>query len=111
MLENTEKVRNVVVCTLCSCYPMGLLGQPPQWYTSDTYRDRVIREPGAVLEEMGTHVGDDVEIRVYDSSADTRYMVIPARPRGTERLSEQALADLVTRDSLIGVGDALPPWK
>jgi nitrile hydratase len=106
-LENTEKVRNVVVCTLCSCYPMGLLGQPPEWYTKDDYRQRVVKEPRAVLKEWGTEVGDNVEIRIYDSSADMRYLVVPTRPQGTERLSENALADLVTRDSLIGVGDPL----
>jgi len=104
-LENTEKVRNVIVCTLCSCYPMGLLGQPPEWYTKDDYRQRVVKEPRAVMKEWGTRIGDDVEIRVYDSSADMRYLVIPARPKGTEGLSENELADLVTRDSLIGVGD------
>ncbi len=87
---------------------MGLLGQPPEWYTKEDYRQRVIKEPRAVLEEWGTQVGDDVEMRVYDSSADIRYMVIPAQPPGTEGLSEAELADLVTRDSLIGVGDALP---
>jgi nitrile hydratase len=106
-LENTEKVRNVVVCTLCSCYPMGLLGQPPEWYTKDDYRQRVVREPRAVLKEWGTDVGDDVEVRIYDSSADMRYLVVPARPEGSEGLSENELADLVTRDSLIGVGDPL----
>jgi nitrile hydratase len=110
-LENTEKVRNVVVCTLCSCYPMGLLGQPPEWYTKDDYRQRVVKEPRAVMKEWGARVGEDVEIRIYDSSADMRYLVIPVRPRGTERFSEDELADLVTRDSLIGVGDPLSSRK
>ena len=110
-LENTERVRNVVVCTLCSCYPMGLLGQPPDWYTKDDYRQRVVKEPRAVLAEWGTRVGDNVEIRIYDSSADMRYLVVPARPQGTEGLSENELADLVTRDSLIGVGDPLSPSR
>lgn len=110
-LENTEKVRNVVVCTLCSCYPMGLLGQPPEWYTKDDYRQRVVKEPRAVMKEWGAQVGEDVEIRIYDSSADMRYLVIPVRPRGTEGFSEDELADLVTRDSLIGVGDPLSSRK
>lgn len=106
-VENTDKVRNVVVCTLCSCYPRGLLGEPPEWYTSDSYKQTVISEPKKVLEEHGVQVGKATEIRVYDSTADTRYMVIPQRPEGTEGLSEDELANLVTRDSLIGVADAL----
>ncbi len=110
VLENTEKVRNVVVCTLCSCYPMGLLGQSPEWYTKEDYRTRIVREPRAVLKEWGTQVGADVELRVYDSSADVRYLVVPTRPQGTEAHSEEELADLVTRDSLIGVGNALSSY-
>jgi nitrile hydratase len=109
VLENTEKVRNVIVCTLCSCYPRGLLGEPPAWYVSDSYRDRVVREPRAVLAEMGTHIPDGVELKVYDSSADIRYMVLPLRPKNSERLTEEQLAELVTRDSLVGVGDPLTP--
>jgi nitrile hydratase len=111
VLENSDKIRNVVVCTLCSCYPRGLLGEPPEWYTSDSYRERIVREPRTVLKEMGLSLGEDVEIRVYDSSADIRYLVIPQRPRGTEGLSEEALAKLVTRDSLIGAADPQPPAK
>lgn len=112
ILENEDKVRNVVVCTLCSCYPRGLLGEPPEWYTSDEYRERVVKEPRKVLAEMGDNLPDNVEIRIFDSTADTRYMVIPNRPAGTEAFSEEQLADLVTRDSLIGVADAeSPPRK
>ena len=112
ILENEDKVRNVVVCTLCSCYPRGLLGEPPEWYTSEEYRERVVKEPRKVLAEMGDDLPDSVEIRIFDSTADTRYMVIPNRPAGTEAFSEEQLADLVTRDSLIGVADAeSPPGK
>jgi len=102
-VENTEAVHNVVVCTLCSCYPWPLLGLPPDWYKSAPYRSRVVREPRAVLAEMGCEVPDDVEIRVWDSTAETRYLVVPQRPAGTDGLDEQALAGLVTRDSMIGV--------
>ena len=105
VIENTDKVRNVIVCTLCSCYPRGILGEPPEWYVSDSYRERVVKEPRKVLAEMGTKLGDDVETKVYDSSADIRYMVIPVRPKGTEGMTEDQLAKLVTRDSLIGVTD------
>ena len=111
ILENEDKVRNVVVCTLCSCYPRGLLGEPPEWYTSDEYRERVVKEPRKVLAEMGDNLPDNVEIRIFDSTADTRYMVIPNRPAGTEAFSEEQLADLVTRDSLIGVADAESPAR
>jgi nitrile hydratase len=104
VVENTPRVHNVIVCTLCSCYPRMLLGIPPEWYKSREYRSRVVREPRAVLAEFGTHVADGVEIRVHDSTADMRYMVLPLRPSDTERLSEAELAALVTRDSLIGVG-------
>lgn len=105
VIENTEKVRNVIVCTLCSCYPRGILGEPPEWYTSDSYRERIVEEPRKVLAEMGTKLGDNVETKVYDSSADIRYLVIPIRPKGTEGMTEDQLAELVTRDSLIGVTD------
>ena len=103
VLEDTPRVHNVIVCTLCSCYPRMLLGLPPEWYKSRNYRSRVVREPRKVLQEFGTHIPDEVEIRVHDSTADMRYMVLPLRPAGTETLAEAELAALVTRDSLIGV--------
>jgi nitrile hydratase len=103
VLENTPKVHNLVVCTLCSCYPWPTLGLPPKWYKAPAYRSRAVREPLALLEEMGTSLPVDVEIRVWDSSAETRYLVLPERPAGTEELSEPELAALVTRDSMIGV--------
>ena len=103
VLEDTPRVHNVIVCTLCSCYPRMLLGLPPEWYKSSNYRSRVVREPRKVLQEFGTHIPDEVEIRVHDSTADMRYMVLPLRPAGTEKLAEAELAALVTRDSLIGV--------
>jgi nitrile hydratase len=106
VLENTPAVHNVVVCTLCSCYPSSVLGLPPTWYKSPPYRSRVVREPRAVLAEMGVTVEPDVEVRVWDSSAEVRYMVLPARPEGTDGWSEERLASLVTRDAMIGV--ALP---
>ncbi len=101
-LENTQALHNLVVCTLCSCYPRGLLGLPPDWYKARAYRSRAIREPRAVLAEFGTEVPDDVEIRVHDSTADLRYLVLPLRPSGSEGLQEAELAALVTRDCLIG---------
>jgi len=101
-LENTPRLHNVVVCTLCSCYPRGLLGLPPDWYKARAYRSRTIRDPRAVLAEFGTCIPDDVEIRVHDSTADLRYLVLPMRPPGTEGRSEAELAALVTRDCLIG---------
>jgi len=104
VVANTPQVHNVIVCTLCSCYPRMLLGVPPQWYKSREYRSRVVREPRAVLAEFGTTLPADLDIRVHDSTADMRYMVLPLRPRGTEHLTEDALAALVTRDSLVGVG-------
>ena len=104
VVENTPRVHNVIVCTLCSCYPRMLLGVPPEWYKSREYRSRVVREPRTVLEEFGTRIPEDVEIRVHDSTADMRYMVLPLRPPGTGTLAEEDLASLVTRDSLIGVG-------
>lgn len=105
--ENTPAVHNVIVCTLCSCYPRMLLGMPPDWYKSMSYRSRVVREPRAVLREFGTEIPDSVEIRVHDSTADMRYMVLPMRPVGTEQLDEAALAALVTRDCLLGVTQPL----
>jgi nitrile hydratase len=103
VVENTPGVHNVIVCTLCSCYPRMLLGIPPEWYKSRAYRSRVVREPRAVLAEFGTRLPEDVDIRVHDSTADMRYMVLPLRPRGTDGWDEERLAALVTRDSLIGV--------
>ncbi len=103
-VENTETLHNVVVCTLCSCYPRNLLGLPPDWYKSRAYRSRTVREPRSVLAEFGVTLPDTVEVRVHDSTADMRYVVIPARPAGTEGLDEAALANLVTRDSMIGTG-------
>ena len=103
VLENTEKIHNLVVCTLCSCYPRMLLGLPPDWYKSRNYRSRAVREPRAVLKEFGTVIADAVEVRVHDSTADMRYLVMPLRPPATENLSETQLAQLVTRDSMIGV--------
>ena len=103
VVENTGDVHNVVVCTLCSCYPWAVLGLPPRWYKDPAYRSRIVREPHRVLEEFGVTLGDDVEIRVWDSSAEIRYMVLPERPTGTDDLDEDTLATLVTRDSMIGV--------
>ncbi len=108
-VENTERVHNVVVCTLCSCYPRMLLGLPPDWYKSLAYRSRVVVDPRGVLREFGLELPSEVEVRVYDSTADMRYLVIPARPAGTEQLSEEELASLVTRDSMIGVAKARTP--
>ena len=103
VMENTPAVHNLIVCTLCSCYPRMLLGLPPAWYKSLAYRSRAVREPRAVLAGFGTVLPDSVEVRVHDSTADVRYMVLPMRPSGTEDLGEQELARLVTRDSLVGV--------
>jgi nitrile hydratase subunit alpha len=103
VVENTPGVHNLVVCTLCSCYPWPVLGLPPNWYKSPPYRSRAVREPRALLAEMGTVVPDGVEIRVWDSSAEVRYLVLPERPEGTEGLAEDELAALVTRDAMIGV--------
>jgi nitrile hydratase alpha subunit len=105
-LENTPRLHNLIVCTLCSCYPRSLLGEPPAWYVSKAYRSRAVREPRNVLEEFGIALADGTEVRVHDSNADLRYIVLPMRPAGTEALSEQQLADLVTRDCLVGT--ALP---
>lgn len=109
VLENTAKVRNLVVCTLCSCYPWAVLGLPPVWYKSAPYRSRAVIDPRGVLRELGAELPADVEVRVWDSTADLRYLVLPERPAGTEKLSEAQLAELVTRDSMIGVANALPP--
>ena len=109
VVENTRSTHNVIVCTLCSCYPRMLLGLPPDWYKSHAYRRRVVREPRAVLAEFGTRVPVSVAIRVHDSTADMRYMVLPMRPAGTAGWNEDRLAGLVTRDSLIGVRPANHP--
>jgi nitrile hydratase len=109
VVENAPTLHNVVVCTLCSCYPWPVLGLPPSWYKDPAYRSRVVREPRAVLTEMGLRLGDEVEIRVWDSSAEVRYLVLPERPPGSEGLGEAELAALVTRDAMIGVGRAKAP--
>jgi nitrile hydratase alpha subunit len=113
VLENTEAVHNLIVCTLCSCYPRPVLGLPPDWYKLKPYRARAVIEPRAVLAEFGTVIPDDVEIRVSDSTAIVRYLVLPRRPAGTDHLSEGELADLVTRDTMIGVAiiDAQGAWQ
>ena len=102
-VENTPDVHNVIVCTLCSCYPRALLGMPPTWYKSENYRRRVVREPRAVLREFGTVIAEQVSVRVHDSNADMRYVVVPMRPAGTEGWSEERLAGIITRDALVGV--------
>ena len=103
VVENTPQTHNVVVCTLCSCYPWGLLGLPPAWYKSFPYRSRIVREPRTVLSEMGCELPDDVDVKVWDSSSEVRYIVLPERPEGTDGLDEDALAELVGRDQMIGV--------
>jgi len=103
-LENTDSRHNIVVCTLCSCYPWPVLGLPPTWYKSAPYRARAVKDPRAVLAEFGVTLPDSIEIRVWDSTAEVRYLVIPQRPAGTESWSEEQLASLVTRDSMIGTG-------
>lgn len=103
VVENTPSVHNVVVCTLCSCYPSSLLGLPPAWYKSPPYRSRVVREPRAVLREMGLDLPSDITVNVWDSSAEVRYLVLPERPAGTDEWSEEQLVTLITRDALIGV--------
>jgi nitrile hydratase len=108
VLENTPKVRHLVVCTLCSCYPRPILGRPPDWYKSFNYRQRSVADPRGVMREFGLELPDDVEVRVHDSTADIRYIVMPLRPARTDGWSEDDLAKLVTRDSMIGVMDALP---
>jgi nitrile hydratase len=109
VVENTAEVHNLVVCTLCSCYPWPVLGLPPVWYKAPAYRSRAVREPRSLLEEMGTTLPESVEIRVWDSSAEIRYLVLPERPAGTDSLLEADLAALVTRDSMIGTGLPLSP--
>jgi len=108
-VENTDAVHNVIVCTLCSCYPRNLLGLPPDWYKTRAYRSRAVKEPRKVLEEFGLSLPDTTTVRVHDSTADMRYIVLPARPAGTDDLDETALAALVTRDSMIGTGVPLAP--
>jgi nitrile hydratase len=108
-VENTDDVHNVVVCTLCSCYPRELLGLPPSWYKSRAYRARIVHEPRAVLAEFGTQLSDDTEVRVHDSTADMRFLVVPLRPEGTEELNEAGLAGLISRDAMIGVALVRPP--
>ncbi|HVA38652.1 MAG TPA: nitrile hydratase subunit alpha [Candidatus Dormibacteraeota bacterium] len=110
-VENTARVHNVIVCTLCSCYPLSLLGPSPTWYKSVAYRSRVVRDPRGVLEEFGVHLDPGVEIRVWDSTAELRYIVLPQRPAGTETLTESELAELVTRDSMIGTGVCEAPRR
>jgi nitrile hydratase len=109
VVENTNEFHNMVVCTLCSCYPRTILGMPPDWYKSKTYRSRSVNEPRAVLKEFGTDLADDVAVRVHDSNADMRYLVLPLRPEGTDGWSEPELAKLVSRDSMIGVSPATEP--
>jgi nitrile hydratase subunit alpha len=109
VVENTEQVHNMIVCTLCSCYPWPVLGLPPEWYKSPAYRSRAVAEPRAVLREFGVELGDDVEVRVWDSSAEVRYLVLPMRPAGTDGMAEHELAALVSRDSMIGTALVQPP--
>lgn len=109
VLENTPTTHHVVVCTLCSCYPWPLLGLPPSWYKDAAYRSRVVKEPRAVLAEWGTELGPDVDVRVYDSSSEVRYFILPERPAGTESLSEAELAALVSRDAMVGVTKVTAP--
>ena len=109
VVENTDEVHNVVVCTLCSCYPWPTLGLPPIWFKSAPYRARAVIDPRGVLEEFGVEVSEDVEVRVWDSNAELRYLVLPQRPAGTEGMGEDELAELVTRDSMIGTGLAEAP--
>ena len=109
VVENTPDVHHVVVCTLCSCYPWPVLGLPPAWYKDPAYRARIVREPRTLLAEMGLTLGDDVEINVWDSSSEVRYFVLPERPEGTDDLSEEELAALVTRDAMVGVARVASP--
>jgi nitrile hydratase len=111
VLENTESIHNVVVCTLCSCYPRWILGLPPDWYKSREYRSRVVREPRAVLEEFGTMINDSREVRVHDSTADMRYLVLPLQPNGTENYTEAQLVNMIGRDALIGVVEVAAPSR
>ena len=109
VVENTHDIHNVIVCTLCSCYPWPVLGLPPTWYKSEAYRARVVAEPRRVLGELGLELADDVDLRVWDSSAEVRYLVLPERPEGTDGLSEEQLAALVSRDAMIGVARVEAP--
>ncbi|MBM3533125.1 MAG: nitrile hydratase subunit alpha [Alphaproteobacteria bacterium] len=109
VVENTDKIHNLVVCTLCSCYPRSILGLPPDWYKSRAYRSRAVREPRKVMSEFGLEIPDDVGVRVHDSTADMRCLVLPKRPKGTEGWSEEKLASIVTRDTMIGVAEARIP--
>ena len=109
VLENTEQKHHLVVCTLCSCYPISLLGRPPDWYKSLAYRSRAVTDPRGVIREFGLELDDDVEVHVVDSTADLRYLILPRRPAGTENLSQEELAELVTRDSMIGVAHPHSP--
>jgi nitrile hydratase len=109
VVENTPQVHNLIVCTLCSCYPWAILGLPPTWYKSFAYRSRAVIEPRTVLKEFGLEIPDEVEIRVWDSNSDLRYLVLPERPAGTEALSEEALAGLVTRNAMIGTAQVPTP--
>ena len=109
VVENTPQVHNLVVCTLCSCYPWSTLGLPPRWYKSAPYRSRAVIDPRGVLQEFGLEIDDDVELRVWDSTAEMRYLVLPEQPAGTENLSAEELADIVTRNSMIGVATVSPP--
>ena len=111
VVENTPKVHNLVVCTLCSCYPWPVLGLPPVWYKSSPYRSRAVIDPRGVLLEFGLEIAEDVEVRVWDSTAELRYLVLPERPEGSEDMTEEELASLVTRDSMIGVGKARSPGR
>ncbi len=109
VLENNDDTHNMVVCTLCSCYPWPVLGLPPAWYKSFAYRSRAVSEPRSVLKDFGTELEDSVEVRVWDSTAEVRYMVLPQRPAGTEGMSEEELAELVSRDSMVGVAHVVAP--
>lgn len=109
VVENTPQVHNLIVCTLCSCYPWAILGLPPTWYKSFAYRSRAVIEPRQVLREFGLNIPEDVEVRVWDSNADLRYLVLPERPPGTDDMSEAALAELVTRNAMIGTAKVQPP--
>jgi nitrile hydratase subunit alpha len=111
VVENTPKVHNLVVCTLCSCYPWSVLGLPPVWYKSAPYRSRAVIDPRGVLREFGLELPEDVEVRVWDSTAELRYLVLPERPAGSETLSEEALAALVTRDAMVGVANVVLPQE
>jgi len=110
-LENTSEVHHMVVCTLCSCYPIPLLGPPPEWYKSEVYRTRAVVEPRAVLKEFGVEPDEKTEVRVVDSTSEIRYLVIPVRPKGTENMGEEELTALITRDSMIGTGEVLSPSR